>query len=114
MKNHRPQSVFHWQALFIAAPVVIMSIIALYSLRQDKASVLQNARSDADSIAPVLARNCAEAIAKGWIDSQVAHGRFCPFGCSGGGFGACQRVEGLSAAGESGGNDIEFCIERFT
>lgn len=72
MKNRRPQSVFHRQALLIAAPLIILSAIALYSLRQDKSSVLQSAKSEADSIAPALAGNFAEAIAKGWIDSRAA------------------------------------------
>jgi signal transduction histidine kinase len=74
MKNRRLQLAFRRQALLIAAPVVILSATALYSLHLDKASILQNARSDADSIAPFLARNCAKAIAEGWIDGSAVQG----------------------------------------
>jgi signal transduction histidine kinase len=70
MSSSRPQIIFLWQALFIAAPVIILAAIALYSLHLDKASILQDARIDAGRIAPLLAKNCSEAIAKGWAKGE--------------------------------------------
>jgi signal transduction histidine kinase len=44
------------QLLVIVPPVIVLSIVALYSLRQDKASVDQDARRNAAVLAPDLAR----------------------------------------------------------
>jgi hypothetical protein len=44
-----------WQVLLIAPPVIILSAIALYSLRQDRASIEQDARRNASVQVPDLA-----------------------------------------------------------
>lgn len=51
----RPHASFGKQALLIAAPLVILSAFALYSLRRDKASIEQDARDGAQALAPELA-----------------------------------------------------------
>ncbi|MCX6537421.1 MAG: HAMP domain-containing sensor histidine kinase [Acidobacteria bacterium] len=45
-----------WQILLIVPPVVILSVTALYSLRQDRASIEQDARRNAAVLATDLAR----------------------------------------------------------
>jgi hypothetical protein len=44
------------QTLLIAAPLAVLSGIALYSLRQDRASLAPAARDRAQMLAPELAR----------------------------------------------------------
>jgi signal transduction histidine kinase len=45
-----------WQVLLIVPPVVALAAVALYSLRQDRASIDQDARRNASVLAPDLAR----------------------------------------------------------
>jgi signal transduction histidine kinase len=44
-----------WQVLLIVPPVVVLAAFALYSLRQDRAAIEQNARGNASILAPGLA-----------------------------------------------------------
>ncbi len=55
MKRFRPQAAFLWQALLIAAPLVILSGFALYSLRLDKRAVERDARDRAQTLVTNLA-----------------------------------------------------------
>ncbi len=45
-----------WQVLLIVPPVVVLAAVALYSLRQDRAAIEQDARGNASVLAPDLAR----------------------------------------------------------
>jgi signal transduction histidine kinase len=45
-----------WQVLLIVPPVVVLAAVALYSLRQDRATIEQDARRNASVLAPDLAR----------------------------------------------------------
>jgi signal transduction histidine kinase len=45
-----------WQVLLVVPPVVVLSAVALYSLRQDHAAIEQDARRSAAVLAPDLAR----------------------------------------------------------
>jgi len=54
--GRRHDARFVWQILLIAPPVVILSVTALYSLRQDRASIEQDSRRTAAVLAPDLAR----------------------------------------------------------
>ncbi len=69
MKSRREHKRFVWQALLIAAPVLILSAIALYSLRLDKASIEQQAREDARVTAQTLARDLARDINEALLDA---------------------------------------------
>jgi hypothetical protein len=53
---------FLWQVLLVVPPVVILSVVALYSLRQDRASIEQDARKNAGVLAAELARRFGERI----------------------------------------------------
>jgi signal transduction histidine kinase len=56
MKQHRlKQASFVRQALLIAAPLMILSAVALYSLRQDRAAIERDARDRAQALASSLA-----------------------------------------------------------
>jgi signal transduction histidine kinase len=69
MKNHRArQAGFGWQACLIAAPVAILSAIAFYSLRLDRASIEQDARDHARSLASTLAEQWGQALYKDLTD----------------------------------------------
>jgi hypothetical protein len=48
------------QAALIVLPVAILSVVALYFLRQDQASILQDARDRAQLAAPELARHLGQ------------------------------------------------------
>ncbi len=52
----RRQAGFYGQALLIALPIMILSAIALYSLRLDRAAIEQDARERAQELAPELAQ----------------------------------------------------------
>ena len=45
-----------WQVLLVVPPVIVLSAVALYSLRQDRAAIEQDARKNAAVLAPELAR----------------------------------------------------------
>ena len=45
-----------WQVLLVVPPVIVLSAVALYSLRQDRAAIEQGARRSAAVLAPDLAR----------------------------------------------------------
>ena len=45
-----------WQVLLVVPPVIVLSVVALYSLRQDRAAIEQDARRNAAALAPDLAR----------------------------------------------------------
>jgi len=45
-----------WQVLLVVPPVILLSAVALYSLRQDRAAIEQDARRTAALLAPDLAR----------------------------------------------------------
>jgi signal transduction histidine kinase len=62
--HHRRQASFLKQALLIAAPLVILSAVSLYSLRQDKASIEQDARDRARILAPELARQWSTGVSR--------------------------------------------------
>lgn len=65
MKTPRPRPHnFGWQLALIAAPVLILSGIALYSLRQDRAAVEQEARDRAQSLVSILGSQWRESVQK--------------------------------------------------
>lgn len=65
MKSHpRRQAGFFKQALLIALPLVILSAVALYSLRLDRAAIEQDARERAQALAPELAQLMGQSISK--------------------------------------------------
>jgi signal transduction histidine kinase len=45
-----------WQVLLVVPPVIVLSAVALYSLRQDRAAIEQDARRNAAALVPDLAR----------------------------------------------------------
>jgi signal transduction histidine kinase len=45
-----------WQVLLVVPPVIVLSAVSLYSLRQDRAAIEQDARTNAAVLAPDLAR----------------------------------------------------------
>lgn len=45
-----------WQVLLVVPPIIVLSAVALYSLRQDRAAIEQDARKNAAVLAPELAR----------------------------------------------------------
>jgi signal transduction histidine kinase len=51
-----------WQAALVILPVAILSGVALYYLREDKASIEQEARDRASVLAPELARRLGERV----------------------------------------------------
>ncbi len=53
-----------WRAALIVLPVAILSGIALYSLREDKASIEEEARDRAKVLAPDLARRLGEGVSQ--------------------------------------------------
>jgi len=53
-----------WQAALVVLPVVVLSGVALYYLREDKASVEQEARTRAAELAPELAQRLGEHAAE--------------------------------------------------
>ena len=59
------------QTLLIAAPLVVLSGIALYSLRQDKASIEQEARDRARTLAPELARQWGQSMSQKLADQPA-------------------------------------------
>jgi len=65
MKRHgsRPTR-FGWQIVLIAAPVLILSAISLYSLRQDRAAVEQDARDRARTLVSSLSNQWRESVSK--------------------------------------------------
>jgi len=69
--GRRNNARFLWQLLFIVPPVVILSVTALYSLRQDRASIEQDSRRTAAVLAPDLARRWG-ARAEGQLAALVA------------------------------------------
>ena len=69
MKSRRPQAAFFWQALLIAAPIVILSAVALFSLRLDQAAILQDARENAQPIVSDLVKQCGETFNKDWVNN---------------------------------------------
>lgn len=73
MKNYRRREAgFHKQALLITLPVVILSVASLYSLRQDKAAIEQDARDRAQVLAPQLASQWGEIVGKDLKEFLVA------------------------------------------
>jgi signal transduction histidine kinase len=56
------QAGFFWQALLIAAPLVILAAVSLHSLREDKASIERDARDRARSLARSLAIDLGEHV----------------------------------------------------
>ena len=58
--DRRQDTRFVWQILLIVVPVVILSVTALYSLRQDRASVDQDARRNAGVLVGDFARRLGE------------------------------------------------------
>ncbi len=62
MKTRRPITVFLWQTLFIAVPVLVLSAIALYSLRLDKAAILEEARNQAQALVTRIAGESSRTI----------------------------------------------------
>lgn len=54
--NHPPKPRFIWQGIWIVAPVVVLAVVSLISLRQDERSAEQDARSRADENVKTLAR----------------------------------------------------------
>jgi signal transduction histidine kinase len=95
----RPRSTAHrrggsrlvWQVLFIVPPVIILSVVALYSLRQDHASIEQGARKNASVLAPDLARRWG-------VRASTELAALIASACSGGGLEAHSAVEGGSEA----------------
>ena len=65
---------FFGQILLIAAPLAVLSGYALYSLRQDRAFVEQEARERARALAPELARKWGETMTR-LLGDQPAHKR---------------------------------------
>jgi signal transduction histidine kinase len=59
------------QILLIAAPLTVLSGIALYSLRQDKASLEQDARDRARTLAPELARQWGQSMSQKLADQPA-------------------------------------------
>jgi len=63
MKSGRPaQTAWIAQAALIVLPVAVLSGVALHYLREDKASIEQDAKNRAYSIAPEVARHLADQI----------------------------------------------------
>jgi signal transduction histidine kinase len=63
MKSRRhPDISLIWRGALIVLPVAILSGIALYSLREDKASIEKEARDRAQVLAPELARRLGERV----------------------------------------------------
>lgn len=67
------RAAFLWQALLVVPPLVVLSAVALFSLREDKASIEQDARAAASRLAPPLARRVGEALGKE-ISAEIASG----------------------------------------
>lgn len=61
--GHRPLH-FAWQLVLIAAPVLLLAVIALYSLRKDRTAVEQDARDRAQTLASTLGSQWQESIRK--------------------------------------------------
>jgi len=63
MKSRRwPDLALLWQAALVVLPVAILSGVAFYYLREDKASIEQEARERARVLAPELARRLGERL----------------------------------------------------
>ena len=60
-----------WQAALVILPVAVLSGVAFYSLRVDKASVGQEARDQARVLAPALARQLSERMAEAPKDASA-------------------------------------------
>ena len=58
-----PDRALLWQAASIVLPLAILSGVAFYYLREDKASIEQQAREQAGILAPELARRMAAHLA---------------------------------------------------
>ena len=72
MKSRRwPDFTLLWQAALVVLPVAILSGVALYYLREDKASIEQEARDRAGVLAPELARRLGERVGEA-LKSQPA------------------------------------------
>ncbi|MBZ5497339.1 MAG: hypothetical protein LAP85_13130 [Acidobacteriia bacterium] len=72
MKSHNRQASFYKQAMLIATPLIILSAVALYSLRQDKASIEQDARDRAQVLTPALADQLKQRVQKDLEEFLVA------------------------------------------
>ena len=71
MKTGRPaQTAWIAQAALIVLPVAILSGVALHYLREDKASIEQDAKNRAYSIAPEIARQLGEQITAFLADAE--------------------------------------------
>lgn len=65
MKSLRPQQAgFYGQALLIAAPLLILSAVALYSLRLDRSAIDQDARDRAQALVPELAQHLGQNLSR--------------------------------------------------
>ncbi len=80
-QRRRPAGFFR-QALWIAMPVAILSAVALYSLRQDRAGIAQDARDRAQVLAANLADQWRGRVASDleeflvdWYFRQICSGR---------------------------------------
>ena len=59
--GHRPRY-FAWQLVLIAAPVLVLAGIALFSLRQDRTAVEQDARDQAQTLTPTLGSQWQDSV----------------------------------------------------
>ncbi|MBP1779742.1 MAG: hypothetical protein H6Q86_5753, partial [candidate division NC10 bacterium] len=68
-----------WRAAFIVLPVAVLSGVALYSLRQDRASIEREARDRARVLAPnlagILGKRAGEAIDRQLAETPKLRGR---------------------------------------
>ena len=74
----------------MAPPVVVLSAVSLYSLRQDRASIEADARRNASVAAGELARRIGERLAAGIVaagDEQIRATAHPSVGCARGGAG---------------------------
>ncbi len=65
---------FLWQVLLVVPPVAILSVVSLYSLRQDRASIEQDARRSAAELAADLAKRTGERLSSQIAASQPLSG----------------------------------------
>ncbi len=56
------RAAFLWRVLLIVPPVLVLSAVSLLSLRQDRASIEEGARSNAAVIAPALAHRLGQSL----------------------------------------------------
>jgi hypothetical protein len=67
---------FFKQVILIATPLVILSAISLYSIRQDKSSIERDARDRARILAPELARQWSKSVSNHLAQFLAAQSQF--------------------------------------